>query len=93
MGTGTTYSSDLDRLGKHMFGADWRGIYASDDTLPSNGCYIVNTDKKSGPGEPNADFLVRTEIESYIGILCENSLFFIGICMSQLRLQFYSSLL
>lgn len=51
MGTGTTYSSDLDRVGKHLFGAEWRGVFASDDALPSNGCYIVNTDKKSGPGE------------------------------------------
>jgi hypothetical protein len=51
MGTGTTYATELDRLGKHMFGADWRGVYASDNVLPSNGCYIVNTDKKSAPGE------------------------------------------
>ncbi len=50
---GTTKASDLDHMGKKMFGSKFLGIYSA-DTIPkmNNGTYIiVNTDDSNGPGE------------------------------------------
>ena len=48
--TGLTTSSDLDEQGKKTFGSDWKGIYASDQKLPSEGLCIVNTDRSDQDG-------------------------------------------
>ena len=50
MGTGITYSTDLiNKLGKHLFGIKFKGVYSSDDTIPK-GYVIVNVDKSNQPG-------------------------------------------
>lgn len=51
LGSGTTYSTDLDRVGKQLFKDEWRGVFAVDDNLPTEGCFLVNTDKRGGEGE------------------------------------------
>ena len=47
---GITTASELEAQGKMMFGPDWRGIFASDQKLPSDGLYIVNTDRSNQEG-------------------------------------------
>lgn len=47
---GITSSSELDNEGKMMFGSEWKGIFASDQKLPTEGLYIVNTDRSNQEG-------------------------------------------
>jgi hypothetical protein len=52
LGTARTFSSDLDRVGREMYGSAWAGVHAR-DTLPDAGDrrgMIVNTDVSSGSG-------------------------------------------
>ena len=53
IGSGTTWLSDLERLGRRLFGAKFDGVYPSDriPKLTDEGPYaIVNTDNSSEPG-------------------------------------------
>ena len=54
LGTERTFSSQLERVGKQMFGAQWGGVHAR-DTLPTvartgRRGMIVNTDSSTGSG-------------------------------------------
>ena len=52
LGKRTTYSSDIDRIGRQHFGPRWGGVLAR-DTLPPPGhmrAYVVNTDASTGRG-------------------------------------------
>ena len=52
VGVNTTWQSDLDKLGRRMFGSKFVGVFPS-DIIPklSNGCYcILNVDKSNEPG-------------------------------------------
>lgn len=53
LGTGTTYSNDLERVGEQMLGRKFGGVYASDVklNLSDNSPYaIINLDKSDEPG-------------------------------------------
>jgi hypothetical protein len=54
LGTERTFSSQLERVGKRLFGVQWGGVHAR-DTLPpvlhtGRRGYIVNTDASTGSG-------------------------------------------
>ena len=54
LGTARTFSSQLERVGKQMFGVQWGGVHAR-DTLPAvaregRRGMIVNTDASTGSG-------------------------------------------
>ena len=53
VGSNTTWLSDLERLGKRLFGVKFHGVYPSDKIpkLTKSRCYcILNTDKSGEPG-------------------------------------------
>ena len=53
LGSSATYDTDLLRVGKKEFGNKFQGVYAVNEQflVKNNNYYIINTDKKSGPGE------------------------------------------
>lgn len=46
-----TRGSELEEVGKDLFGTKFLGIYCSDEEIPADGYCIVNTDVKGNPGE------------------------------------------
>ena len=52
LGKGTTYSNDLDKVGKGIFGNRFIGIYSSDKIpiLKNGDLLIANLDKSNQPG-------------------------------------------
>ena len=50
LGTSATYSTDLDKIGKHLFDVLWRGVFASDQDIPKTGYAIINVDKSDESG-------------------------------------------
>lgn len=44
MGSGSTSSDQLDRVGRALFLTKWKGVYASDQYYPLKGYCIVNID-------------------------------------------------
>lgn len=50
LGVSATYSTDLDKIGKHLFGSLWGGVFASDQDIPKQGYCVVNVDKSNESG-------------------------------------------
>lgn len=52
VGTGLTYSTDLNKTAKKMFGSKFNGVYAADQVnqLQKDGYFIFNLDKSNQPG-------------------------------------------
>lgn len=45
-----TNTDQLDKLGKHLFGRTFKGVFPADYELPSRGYFIVNRDPADKPG-------------------------------------------
>jgi hypothetical protein len=52
LGTKSTYGSDLDRIGRHLWPLQWNGVFPYDKFQPSKQKIyaIINQDSSTGPG-------------------------------------------
>ena len=50
VGSESTYSDQLDAVGKYLWKSKWKGVLPSDAEMPRKGYYIINVDKREDPG-------------------------------------------